>query len=197
MGVKLVARQSVDCFTFLYPEKGHSHGPLDATFGHTCVTVSLVELNADIYAVATLGHVLNTSGLVAGTRAAAKAHTLDEAAEWIACAAIVVVSMSNLIGCDTPHVCCIFRRTHVGMFGGGGDGTAEAAAYIRAEHRRYQPDGDDVAMAIKNHGQSGDVSIYLDCVFCRLGHLAQIAIPDNRYPPKASSIRLLSQDRAR
>ena len=41
--VKLVALNCVESFTYLYPEKGHTHGPLDATFGQTCVKLYVEE----------------------------------------------------------------------------------------------------------------------------------------------------------
>ena len=39
--VKLVALKCVESIAYLYPEKGHTRGPLDATFGQTCVKLSL------------------------------------------------------------------------------------------------------------------------------------------------------------
>ena len=71
--VKLVALNCVERFTYLYPEKGHTHGPLDATFGQTCVKLSLEEVEDDMDDFDILDHFLKTSGLDAGTRAGAKA----------------------------------------------------------------------------------------------------------------------------
>ena len=39
--VNLVVLNCVESFTYLYPEKGHAHRKLDATFGQTCVKLSL------------------------------------------------------------------------------------------------------------------------------------------------------------
>ena len=46
-GVKLVALDCVESITFFFPEKGHTHGPLDATFGQMCVKLSLEEFDDD------------------------------------------------------------------------------------------------------------------------------------------------------
>ena len=77
-------------------QKGHSHGPLDATFGQTCVKLSLEEFEDDMDVVDILDHLLKTSGLDAGTREGAKAYKLDEAAEWVKWAEEVDLAMSAL-----------------------------------------------------------------------------------------------------
>ena len=90
-------------FTYLYPEKGHTHGPLDATFGQTCVKLSLEEFMDDMDAVDILDHFLKTSGLDVGTRGAAKAYKLNAAAEWIKWVEEVYLAMSALTGPE-PHM---------------------------------------------------------------------------------------------
>ena len=74
LGVKLVGLNCVESFTYLYPEKGHTHGPFDATVGQTCVKLSLEECEDDMDVVDILDHFLQTSGLDAGTREGAKAY---------------------------------------------------------------------------------------------------------------------------
>ena len=81
--VKLVALNCAESFTYMYPEKGHTHGPLDATYGQACVKLYLEEFEDDKDVVDILDHFLNTSGLYAGTREGAKAYKLDEATEWV------------------------------------------------------------------------------------------------------------------
>ena len=83
--------------------KGHTHGPLDATFGQTCVKLFSEEFGDDLDVVDILGDFLKTSGLLdAGTRAAAKAFKLDEAAEWIKWVEEVDLAMSALTGPEAP-----------------------------------------------------------------------------------------------
>ena len=170
--VKLVALNCVESFTYLYPEKGHTHGPLDATFGQTCVKLSLEEFEDDMDVVDILDHFLKTSGLDAGTREGAKAYKLDEAAEWIKWVEEVDLAMSALTGPEAPHYFRLCRRKHLGTLTAHGDGTAEAAACHRAEHRGYQPNGDDVVMVVKDRMASLEVSqIILMVPAADLGHL--------------------------
>ena len=148
----------MESFTYLYPEKGHTHGPLDATFGQTCVKLSLEEFEDDMDVVDILDDFLKTSGLDAGTRAAAKAYKLDEAAEWVKWAEEVDLAMSALTGLEAPHYFRLCRRKHLGTLTAHGDGAAEAAACHRAGHRGYPPNFDDVVMVVKDHGESGGVT---------------------------------------
>jgi len=156
--VKLVALNCVESFTYMYPEKGHTHGPLDATFGQTCVKLSLEEFEDDMDVVDILHHLLKTSGLDAGTQEGAKAYKLVEAAEWVKWAEEVDLAMSALTGPEAPHYFRICRRKHLGTLTVCGDGTAEAATCHRAEHRGYQPHGNDVVMVVKDRMASLDVS---------------------------------------
>ena len=59
-GVKSVALNCVESFTYLYPEKGHTNGPVDATFGQTCVKLYLQEFEDDMDVVDILDHFLKT-----------------------------------------------------------------------------------------------------------------------------------------
>ena len=81
--VKLVALNCVESFAYMYPEKGHTHGPLGATFGQTCVNLSLEEFEDDMDVVDILDHALKTSGLDVGSREGAKAYKLGESVEWV------------------------------------------------------------------------------------------------------------------
>ena len=91
-------------FTYLYPEKGHTHGPLDATFGQACVELSLEEFEDDMDGVDILDDFLKTAGLDAGTWEAAKSYKLDEAAEWIKWVEEVDLAMSALTGPEAHSI---------------------------------------------------------------------------------------------
>ena len=54
--VKLMALNCVESITYLYPEKGHTHGPLDATVRQTYVKLHLEELEDDTDVVDILDH---------------------------------------------------------------------------------------------------------------------------------------------
>ena len=58
--------------------------------------------------------------------------------------------MSARTGPEAPHYVRLCRRKHLGTLTAHGDGTAGAAACHRAEHRGYQPNGDDVVMVVKD-----------------------------------------------
>ena len=47
-GVRLIALNILESISLLYPEKGHTHGPLDGTFGQMCVKLSLEEFQDDL-----------------------------------------------------------------------------------------------------------------------------------------------------
>ena len=157
-GVKLIAINCLESISFLYPQKGHTHGPLDGSFGQMCVKLSLEEFDDDLDVVNILNHFLQTSGLDVGTRQDAKAYKLDEAAEWVEWAEDVELAMSALTGPEAPHYFRICRRKHVGTDSAHGDGAAEAKACHWADHRGYQPNGDDVVMVVKDRMASLEVS---------------------------------------
>ena len=79
---ELVALGVVESVVLCYPEKGHTHGPLDATFGQMCVKLSLEEFDDDMDVVSILNDFLRTSGFDANTVSGSKAYKLDEAAKW-------------------------------------------------------------------------------------------------------------------
>eukprot|EP00975_Prorocentrum_lima_P032569 6840678-Prorocentrum_lima.AAC.1 len=80
--------------------------------------------------------------------------------------------MSALTGPEAPHYFRICRRKRVGTASAQGDGAAEAGACHRADHRGYQPNGDDVVMVIKDRMASLEVSqIILMLPAADLGHI--------------------------
>ena len=46
--VRLVAMGVFESIVLCYPQKGHTHGPLDGVFGQMCVKLSLAELEDDM-----------------------------------------------------------------------------------------------------------------------------------------------------
>ena len=157
-GVRLIALSILESIAFLYPEKGHTHGPLDGTFGQMCVKLLLEEFQDDLDVVDILDDFLRTSGLDAATRQDAMAYKLDEAPEWVQWAEHVDLSMSALTGPEAPHYFRTCRRRHLGTMSAHGDAAAEAAASQRADHRGYQPHGDDVVLVVKDRMASIQVS---------------------------------------
>ena len=148
----MIALNILESISFLYPEKGHTHGPRGGTFGQMCVKLSLEEFQDDLDVVDIVEDVLKTSGLDAATRQAAMAYKLDEAPEWVQLAEEVGLSMSALTGPAAPHDFRTCRRRHLGTMSAHGDAAAEAAASHRADHRGYQPAGDDPPSEISVRG---------------------------------------------
>jgi len=128
-----------------------------------------------------LDNFLKTSGLNAGTREGANVYKLDEATEE------VDLAMSALTNPEAPHYFRICRRKHLGTLTACGDGATEAATCHRAEHRGYQPNGNDVVKG--SHGASVGVTHHFDGACCRPRSLAWIAIAVTGYPPEAASFR--------
>ena len=80
---RLVAQGWFENVILNYPQKGHTHGPLDATFGQACVKLSLAEFHDDLDVVRILDGYLKDYGLDADSRASSKAYKLDESPDWV------------------------------------------------------------------------------------------------------------------
>ena len=50
-GVRLIALNILESISCLYPEKGHTHGPLGGTFGQMCVKLSFEGFPDDLEVV--------------------------------------------------------------------------------------------------------------------------------------------------
>ena len=138
-----------------------------------------------------LDYFLKTSGLDAFTREGAKAYKLDEAVEWVRWVDEVDLAISALTGPEAPHYFRICRRRHLRTLTASGDGTAEAAACHRAEHRGYQPNSNDAVMFVKDRRAIPEVSQSpLDGACCRLGRLHELPLqPQCTHPLEVASFR--------
>ena len=87
-----------------YPEKGHSHGPLDAVFGQFTVKLGNEEFDDDEEVVELIQGFLNDGFLELGTDKNAKAYKLDQAAQWVLWAeADLLFQCSKHTGKEAPH----------------------------------------------------------------------------------------------
>jgi len=140
-----------------------------------------------------LYHFMKTSGLDVGTREGAKAYKLDEAAEWVKWTEEVDLAMSAATGLEAPHYFRISRRKHLGTLTACGDGTAEVAACHRAEHRGYQPNGNDIVMVVEDRMANLEVSpIILMVLVADLGRLHVLPVE-----PQGTHLRRPASDRDR
>lgn len=80
---RLVAQGLIETVILNYPQKGHTHGPLDATFGQACVKLSLDEFDDDMDVVRILDGFLKESGLDVDSRLVSKAYKMDESPNWV------------------------------------------------------------------------------------------------------------------
>ena len=140
-----------------YPIKGHSHGPLDATFGQATVKLAQEEFDDDAEAVDVLNDFLKDSRLDFGTKEDARAYKLDEAADWESWWNLLEFHMSSLTGPAAPHYFRICSRGRLGHDGGGGDGVEELKAPRAAWDGAPAPQFDDVVMVVKERMASAQV----------------------------------------
>jgi hypothetical protein len=140
-----------------------------------------------------LDHFLQTSGLDVGTREGAHAYTLDEAVAWVKWVEEVDFAMSAMTGPDAPQYFRICFRKHLGTLTACGDGTAEAAACHRAEHRGYQPNGNDIVMVVEDRKANLEVSPIIFMVpVADLGRLHVLPVQ-----PQGTHLRRPASDRDR
>ena len=100
----------------VYPEKGHSHGPLDAVYGQATVKLGNSEFDNDEEVVALLQKFLDTGSLEPGTEDNAVAYKLDQAATWVKWAEDdFAFACSNLTGKHAPHSFHICLRQDLGV----------------------------------------------------------------------------------
>ena len=94
-----------------YPEKGHSHGTLDAVFGQATVKLGNSEFDDDEDVVKTLQGFLTDGSLEPGTDSNAVAYKLDQAAQWVEWAdADFQCKCTGLVGPLAPHSFHICQR---------------------------------------------------------------------------------------
>ena len=128
----------------VYPEKGHSHGPLDAVYGQATVKLSNSEFDDDEDVVAHLQGFLDDGFLELGTDTNAVAYKLDQAAEWVAWAEVDLQCVcSNLTGPEAPHSFHVCLRQDLGSE----DFQAEATAWPGAP----PPHRGDLVVALRSN----------------------------------------------
>ena len=101
--IKLKALDILDHAHLGYPEKGHTHGPLDATYGQCCVKIANSEFQDPSEVVDILQGFLDEAALDPGTSQNKQAYKLDESADWEAWWDEVDLRMSQLTGPEAPH----------------------------------------------------------------------------------------------
>ncbi len=94
---------------------GHTHAPIDGTFGQLCVKLSFKEFEDDVECLKHLNAILADLGVDKASREAAMAYKMDEAADWEEWWDQVPVSISQLCGPEAPHYFRVCRRCDLGL----------------------------------------------------------------------------------
>ncbi len=100
---------------FAFFQVGHTHGPLDGTFGQLCVKLSFAEWDDDQECVQLLNRLLTNLGVDKGSRLGAMAYKLDETADWEEWWNQVPAHFSNLCGPEAPNYFRVCRRGDIGL----------------------------------------------------------------------------------
>ena len=94
---------------------GHTHSPLDGTFGQLCVKLSFKEFDDDKECLRLLNDILAELGVDGSTREHALAYKMDEAADWEEWWDQVPAHFSQLCGPEAPHYFRACRRCDLGL----------------------------------------------------------------------------------
>jgi hypothetical protein len=86
-----------------YPQKGHTHGPLDATFGQCCVKIGNEQFDSADQVAQILQSFLDKAVLEAGASNNKVAYKLDESPCWEPWWDELHLQMGNLTGPLAPH----------------------------------------------------------------------------------------------
>ena len=93
----------VDHIILGYPQKGHTHGPLDATFGQRCVKIGNEEFNSADEVVSILQAFLDQALMESTAEVNKVAYKLDESPSWERWWDELQLNLTNLTGPLAPH----------------------------------------------------------------------------------------------
>ena len=125
-----------------YPQKGHTHGPLDATFGQCCVKIANEQFDSANHVVQILQTFLDNAIMESGASQNKVAYKLDESPSWEAWWDELHLQMANLTGPDAPHWFHICNRRDLDLQARDAPETAWPGA--------PQPQPGDIVCAVKD-----------------------------------------------
>ena len=132
-----------------YPEKGHTHGPLDGVFGQGCTLLALRAFDDDQDVVGIWSEFLEGMQTDWGTKEGILSYKLDNAADWESWWGALPFQLAKLTGPSAPHYFRICSRRDLGMGAPGCPGNEEMTAPRSAWPGAPAPHGDDVVMVVK------------------------------------------------
>ena len=103
--------------TLAYLVTGHTHCPLDGTFGEMTMRLTQEEFDDDAALVGLLDKFAKEVGIDEASRRNARAYKHDEAAKWDDWWDQLGLHFSNLTGPDAPHYFRVGLRSDVGIRG--------------------------------------------------------------------------------
>jgi hypothetical protein len=144
--MRLVVLGTLQHAILAYPEKGHTHGPLDGTFGQICVKLSNTEFNSAAEVVEVLQSFLTEATFDGSSNAERRAYKMDESASWESWWDEVGLELSDLTGPLAPHWFHICKRQDLDLHEFDSPQTSWAGA--------PQATGSDIVVAVKDRMSS-------------------------------------------
>lgn len=162
-----------------YPVKGHTHSPLDGTFGQCCVKIANSEFDTPMDVVNLLQGFLDTATFEHLANENKFAYKLDEAAHWEDWWNQIHLKMSDLTGPEAPHYFRICSRHDLTPNELQGTSTSWPGA------PREHPD--DIVMAVKSRLAS--ISAHQVALICPAAEIQQLRAtvklqPNGLFPRK-------------
>ncbi len=139
---KLVALGSFMWVTLSYFICGHTHGPLDGTYGAVAVRLAEYEFDDDMGLLEVLNRIIARVGVDRPSQQQSKAYKLDEAADWGAWWDEIDFRLKNHTGPKAGHEFTFCRRSSLGLLGHEG-------VHVEAYPGRPSELGADVVMVAK------------------------------------------------
>jgi hypothetical protein len=149
---KVVALGVFESVTLSYLITGHTHENIDGTFGQLTVKLSASEFSDDKEVLRILQGLLRDLGIDAGSRAAAMAYKLDEAANWVEWWSELDLCLSSLTGPDAPHWFRVCRLRDLGLAAGETDVPRTSPPGMTPHENPH-----DVVMTVKDRMASSKV----------------------------------------
>ena len=169
---------------------GHTHGPLDGTFGQLCVKLSYETWDDDKECVLLLQRMLANLGVDAGSRLGALAYKLDESADWEEFWDQVPAQFSNLCGQDAPNYFRACRRRDIGLLDMHSHLARDEKSCPAERSFSQNPNGEDVMLVIKPRISSMRVTQVAEALpACYLSRLLRLAQPRGLAPRRHLSAK--------
>lgn len=137
-----------------YWATGHTHCPLDGTYGQICVKLGFKEFDDDEHCLQLLQKILSELGVDRASREGATAYKMDQAADWEEWWEQVPLTLSNLTGPEAPHYFRVCRREDLGLLDRHGHAGSEETQCQIDRLLSTPPKAEDLLMVVKSRVSS-------------------------------------------